>query len=95
MSLETELKVYHGICKDRFDKLETEIDDVKSTVGAIREKIFNGHTRAIDGIQSDIREMRQAAGERKRSRALFVRDIILTLLGSGGIASLILMQLFK
>ena len=93
--METELKVYHEICKDRFDKLEGELDGVRETVVAIREKIFNGHTHAIMGIQADINEMKQATKERKRSKALFARDIILTLLGSGGIVSLILMQLFK
>ena len=95
MNVETELKVYHEICKDRFDKLEGELDEVKETVGAIREKIFNGHTHAIMGIQADINAMKQSSKVRKRSRALFARDIILTLLGSGGIVSLILMQVFK
>jgi SUMO ligase MMS21 Smc5/6 complex component len=95
MSLETELKVYHEICKDRFDKLENELDDVKSVVGAIREKIFNGHTHAIMEIQADIKSMRESAEVRKRSKALFARDVILTLLGSGGIVSLILMQIFR
>lgn len=93
--METELKVYHEICKDRFDKLESELDGVRDTVGAIHAKIFNGHTHAIAEIQSDINAMKQTAEVRKRSKALFARDIILTLLGSGGIVSLILMQLFK
>ena len=95
MSLETELKVYHEICKDRFDKLEGELDGVRETVGEIRQKIFNGHTHAIESIQTDIKSMREATEVKKRSRSLFVRDVILTLLGGGGIVSLILTQIFR
>jgi CRISPR/Cas system CMR-associated protein Cmr1 (group 7 of RAMP superfamily) len=93
--MDADLKVYQTVCKDRFTKLETEIDAINVTVGEIHAKIFNGHTHAIESIQNDMREMKQLAEVRKRSRSLFVRDVILTLLGSGGIISLILMQVFK
>jgi len=95
MSVESELQVYETVCKDRFTKIETDIDTVKVAVGEIHAKIFNGHTHAIEGIQNDMREMKELDKVRKRSRSLFVRDIILTLLGSGGIISLVLMQIFK
>ena len=93
--MDADLKVYQTVCKDRFNKLETDIDKVNVAVGEIHAKIFNGHTHAIENIQNDMREMKQLAEVRKRSRSLFVRDVILTLLGSGGIISLILMQVFK
>ena len=90
-----DLDTYTTICNGRFNAIEETNRKIADNVTEIKQKIFNGHSEAITSIQNDIRAMREGAEKRKRSKSLFARDIILTLLGSGGIVSLILMQIFR
>ena len=89
------LEVYRTMCDKRFSNIEEKQDAMATDITAIKVKMFNGYSHSIESIQADIKEMRKEAEGRKRSRSLLVRDVILTLLGSGGIISMILMQLLK
>jgi len=82
----SDLDVYERICVPRFAAIEANQKELSDDVHAIREKLFNGLSGAIERIEA-------STAERKRSKALMIRDVILTLLGSGGIVSLILMKL--
>ena len=90
-----DLDIYEKICSGRFTSIENRQTTMAADVTAIREKIFNGHSSAITPIQEDIKRMREISEQRKRSKSLFIRDIILTLLGGGGIISMILTQVLR
>lgn len=84
------MDVYTTICAPRFKTIEDRQEAMLKDVGDIKQKLFNGMSDALVDIRSDIKDMKETQEKRKRSRSLWVRDIILTLLGSGGIISFLL-----
>lgn len=90
-----QIEVYRTMCDIRFSNIERKQDSMAEDINAIKVKIFNGYAKAIGRIEEDIKEMRVEATSRKRSRSLLIRDVILTLLGGGGIISFVLSQVFR
>ena len=84
------IEVHEKMCLPRFEKIEGNQKEMQRDIGVIREKIFNGFSDSIARIESDVSEMKQREEKRKRSRALMVRDIMLALIGGGGIISLVI-----
>lgn len=84
------IEVYRDFCNPRFGEIERNQEQMQRDISDIKIKLFNGMSSSIAEIKDDMKEMRATQEKRKRSRSLWVRDIILTLLGSGGIISLII-----
>jgi dGTP triphosphohydrolase len=91
----SDLDVYERICVPRFATIEKNQEKLADDVHEIREKLFNGMDKSIVTIEKTLVDMATDQKQRKRSRALWARDLILTLLGSGGIMSLILMRVIQ
>ena len=76
-------------------KLENNQNVMSEDIHAIREKLFDGMSDALISMSKDISEMKQEREKWNKSKARLVRDVLLMLLGSGGIVSLILMKLWS
>jgi len=50
--MEDMMKVYNSICKPQLEKLTED-------VGTIKAKIFNGHSKSIENIESDIKDVKK------------------------------------
>jgi len=91
----SEVEVYSTFCSHRFRKLEENQDIMSDDIKAVREKLFDGMSDALISMSKDIAEMKEEREKWNKSKARIVRDVLLMLLGSGGIVSLILMELWK
>ncbi len=84
------MQVHRDVCLPKFKKLEDNQDKLQEDVSKIREKLFNGMSEALVSMKDDIKDMKMRDENRKRSRSLLVRDVLLTLVGGGGLVSMVL-----
>lgn len=86
----SDVDVYTNFCGPRFKSLEDNQKDMSEEIHEVREKLFNGMSDAIVRMSEDMAEMKKERERWNRSKARLIRDILLMLVGSGGIVSLVL-----
>ena len=89
----SDLDVYERICIPRFAAIEANQKELTDDIHAIREKLFNGFSERMDKMGESVDKMNEREENRKRSRALIIRDVLLAVIGGGGILSLIIEKL--
>ena len=86
---------YAQFCKERFQTLEANQGIMTTELTEIKVRLFNGFGDTIIATQKDIAEMKKWREGWNRSKARFARDVLLMLLGAGGVASYVLPLIFK
>ena len=90
----SEIDVYNNFCGPRFKSLEDNQRDMSEEIHEVREKLFNGMSDAIVRMSEDMADMKKERESWNRSKARFVRDLLLMLVGAGGIVSLLIEKVF-
>jgi len=91
----SELEMYNQFCKPQFDTIAENQEAMAEDIGKIQVKLFNGMGTSIDIIQKDVAEMKKERERWNQSKARLARDVLLFLVGSGGLAGYIIPLLTK
>ena len=85
--------IYKGVCEPKFEKIEAGQKELSEDIRVIREKLFNGFSERVERIDAAVTQINEREEMRKRSRSSVIRNVVLSLIGTGGIISLIIDKL--
>ena len=91
----SELEMYNQFCKPQFDTVEKNQDAMAKDISKIQVRLFNGMGKSIERIERDVADMKQERNRWNRSKARIARDVLLLMVGSGGLAGYIIPLLTK
>ncbi len=74
-------EVYETICKDRFNKQEETLDELRDLISGLREKVFNGMSTDLTYVKEYIDTVREKQRRRLSIREVWARSIAITVGG--------------
>ena len=89
-----EAEMHEQVCAPRFSRLEGRVDAVFEDVNDLKVN-FSVIPEAITAIKTDVAEIKVMEAKRKASKADWLKNIIIALLGSGAIVNMVIWLLGK
>jgi hypothetical protein len=87
------LEIYDKFCGPRFDKLESKIEQISSTVREMYRAIFNGFTSELKLMEQKIDGLQEWKRRRLNTREVWTRSLAITV--GGGIFTALIVAFLK